>query len=36
MEYEQGKFNERIEQKIDMIIRKLYPELFTEESKVKQ
>lgn len=35
MEYEQGKIYERLEQKLDMIIRKLYPELFTEDKGSK-
>lgn len=33
MDYEQGKWNERVEQKLDMIVRKLYPELFEEPKK---
>lgn len=33
MEYDIGIRLDRLENKLDMVIRKLYPELFSEEKK---
>lgn len=33
MDYEQGKWLERIEYKLDLILQKLYPDEFKDEKK---